>query len=522
MWSYAALFIYTAVIALLIEALRRVISSRRKTFSYFKEIGVDGPPPNLIWGNLWEYHRKGIIHAIHDWCEKYGDVFGFYNGDVPTLVVKDLDFLSYVFIKNFSNFMNRGVTMRTDEQHELLGRSLLHAQGLQWKRTRSCVSYAFTASKFKQVFPHMDRSCDRLLEAVRERANSGKEESVGDLFKPLTMDYISGASFGIQTSFQEEKNHPLFLMAKKVLPGTMTGPFHMIAQATTTLKDLVAPLLWLNSKLGSFTYDKFSKLAYKAVEARRKNPSPRSMDILQIMLEAETDENFEGTEVKNGQIKVQKKLTRTEVSVNTGVLLIAGFGTTSAALSNLSFVLAKYPEVQDKVREEVNAAMRKHGRINYAAVTEDLKYLSNVVDETLRIYPVVVAFNTRSALNDFEYEGVKYKAGLSIMSPTIEIQKDPRFWTEPEKFDPDRFLPENVALQHTMAYQPFGQGPRNCIGKRLALLETIYTAARMVHEFRFELGESQKEKNEMMFYSMVCEPKDGPWIKFTKIADSTS
>lgn len=76
----------------------------------------------------------------------------------------------------------------------------------------------------------MDRSCDRLLEAVRERANSGKEESVGNLFKPLTMDYISGASFGIQTSFQEEKNHPLFLMAKKVLPGTMTGPFHMIAR----------------------------------------------------------------------------------------------------------------------------------------------------------------------------------------------------------------------------------------------------------------------------------------------------
>uniref|UniRef100_A0A1S4LAU1 Uncharacterized protein n=2 Tax=Ixodes scapularis TaxID=6945 RepID=A0A1S4LAU1_IXOSC len=120
------------------------------------------------------------------------------------------------------------------------------------------------------------------------------------------------------------------------------------------------------------------------------NRGPRSMDILQIMLEAETDESFEETEVKNGEIKVQKKLTPTEVYVNTGVLLIAGFGTTSVALSNLSFVLAKYPEVQDKVREEVNAAMRKHGRINYAAVTEDLKYLSNVVDETLRIYPVVV------------------------------------------------------------------------------------------------------------------------------------
>ncbi|KAG0433537.1 hypothetical protein HPB47_019842 [Ixodes persulcatus] len=331
---------------------------RRKTFSYFKEIGVSGPPPSFIWGNLWEYHRKAI--------------------------------------------------------------------------------------------PHCDWACEHFLAAVRKIASSGKEENVDRLFKPLAMDYISGG-FGIQNCFQEEPTHPLFLTAKKVLPGIMTGPFHMMRR----------------------------------------------------------------------HIKVEKKLTPTEVSVNTAILLTAGFSTTSVALSNLSFVLAKYPEVQDKIREEVNAAVRKHGSINYAAVTEDLKYLSNVVDETMRVYSVVVAFSTRSALNDFEYKGIEYKAGMSIMSPTLEVHKDPKYWPEPEKFDPDRFLPKNVAERHTMAYQPFGQGPRNCVGKRLALLAVNYTAARMVHQFRLELGESQQEKNEMLFYAMICEPKDGPWIKFSKIASTS-
>lgn len=152
-------------------------------------------------------------------------------------------------------------------------------------------------------------------------------------------------------------------------------------------------------------------------------------------------------------------------------------------------------------------------------MAQGLKYLSCVVDETLRVFPVVVSFTTRSARERFEYKGVKYSAGLSIMSPTMVVQKDPKAWTEPERFDPDRFLPENVAQQHGMAYQPFGQGPRNCIGKRLALIEIIYTVGRIVERFSLEPGPSQKENLELRFYSMVCEPREGPWIKFKPIPD---
>ncbi|XP_037515984.1 cytochrome P450 3A8 [Rhipicephalus sanguineus] len=521
MLATVALVAWTVVVLGATIAVLQLLRWRKKHFSYFKDLGVPGPTPNIIWGNLWEYHRKGITNAIADWCEKYGDVFGFYNGDVPTLVVKDLDFLSYVLVKDFGNFMNRGTTMRTDEQHPLLGQGLLHARDLQWKRTRSVTSHAFTAAKFRQVFPHLDDACDRLLDLLVKTGDSGgKEVAAYELFKPLAMEYISRGSFGIANNFQEATQHPLFHMATQVLPGTMIGPMHMIAQCTTTLQSVVAPFLWLNSKIGSFTYDRFAKLAYKAVDDRRNNPLPDGKkDILQILLDAETEEEEVNDTVTNGVFKVDKKMSSTEVSVNTAMLLIAGFGTTSVALSFVCYMLANHLDIQERVREEVKQVRRKYGSLDYTAVTQGLKYLSCVVDETLRVFPVVVAFVTRSAREDFEYKGVKYSAGLSIMSPTMVVQKDPKAWTEPERFDPDRFLPENVAQQHGMAYQPFGQGPRNCIGKRLALIEIIYTVGRIVERFRLEPGPSQKENLELRFYSMVCEPREGPWIKFKPILD---
>lgn len=516
MLATAALVVWTLAVLAVAVATVQLLRWRKRNFSYFKELGIPGPTPNILWGNLWEYHRKGITNAIGEWCEKYGDIFGFYNGDVPTLVVKDLDFLSYVLVKDFGNFMNRGTTMRTDERHPLLGQGLLHARDLQWKRTRSVTSYAFTATKFKQVFPHLDVACDRFLDLLTEK---GEEEVAAyELFKPLAMEYICHGSFGIANRFQEETAHPLFRMATRVLPGTMTGPMHLMAQCTTTLNSAVAPLLWLNSKIGSFTYDRFSKLAYKAIDLRRKDPLPDGRkDILQILLDAETEGEAARSEVTDGVFKVEKKMTPTEISVNTGMLLIAGFGTTSVALSFVCYMLAKHPDIQEKVREEVKQVREKYGAIDYTAVTQGLKYVSCVVDETLRVFPVVVAFTTRSAREDFEYKGVQYRAGLSIMSPTMVVQKDPKAWSEPERFDPDRFQPENVALQHGMAYQPFGQGPRNCIGKRLALIEIIYTVGRIVERFRLEPGPSQKDTMDLRFYSMVCEPREGPWIKFSPL-----
>ncbi|XP_054930882.1 cytochrome P450 3A5-like isoform X2 [Dermacentor andersoni] len=519
MWFYVKISVWTTIVAVLVYGLLRLFRWRQKTFSYFKEIGIDGPKPNLLWGNLAEYHGKGLVKALTEWCDKYGDVFGFYNGDVPTLVIKDIDFLTHIFVKNFQDFTSRGVTMRTDEEHSFLGQSLLHARGLQWKRTRSCVSYAFTANKFKQMVPYMSQVADIFVQILGEKADDGKEYPMLRLFQGLTMDYVGRAAFGFDCTFQRELTHPFLKTAQSVLPGVMTGPVHMLAHSTTTMSKYIAPILWLNEKIGSFTYDIFNKHTSKVVQLRMKNPEARKPDMLQTMLDVESEEGElpEAPQLLDADAKLFKRMSPEEVGINTTILFIAGFETTATGLSYLAYVLAKHQDVQENVREEVKSVIARYGELDYTAITQGLKYLARVVDETLRMFPPVVTFTTRSAVNDFEYNGIKYKAGTSILSPTIQIHMDPRIWPEPEKFDPDRFLPENVAARPTIAYQPFGDGPRNCIGKRLALLEIIYTGARMVEKFKLTLGESQKGRMNMDYHAMVSSPGDGPYIVFHRL-----
>ncbi|CAN8030669.1 unnamed protein product [Ixodes persulcatus] len=120
-----------------------------------------------------------------------------------------------------------------------------------------------------------------------------------------------------------------------------------------------------------------------------------------------------------------------------------------------------------------------------------MKYVRQVINETLRIWPPALTFTTRQPKEDFEYNGIKYKAGTCIMSPTLQIQRDERFFPNPMKFDPDRFSEENVSSISKIAFQPFGMGPRNCVGMRHALFEIAYTIVKMAQHFRWELGDSQ-------------------------------
>ncbi|KAH6943281.1 hypothetical protein HPB50_018410 [Hyalomma asiaticum] len=100
-------------------------------------------------------------------------------------------------------------------------------------------------------------------------------------------------------------------------------------------------------------------------------------------------------------------------------------------------------------------------------------------------------FVTRKAREDFEYNGIKFQAGTAFMISQYHLQRDPQYWPNPEEFDPERFSPENSASLRKTAHAPFGIGPRNCVGKRLALLSLRYTVARMLQKYRLELGPSQ-------------------------------
>ncbi|CAN8007777.1 unnamed protein product [Ixodes pacificus] len=367
------------------------------------------------------------------------------------------------------------------------------------------------------MMDHFAQVCDVFMDVLGEMADQGKEVNMLEPFQGLTMDYIGRAAFGIDTSFQRDLKNPFLLTAQRAIKEIMTGPFHMLAQCTTSFGVLAAPIFWLSRIFGSFSYKDFGEETAKVIELRKKHPELRRNDMLQNLIDAEYEElgstQTSSGEATNGAMKGMhetrtcvsktRALSSEEVIMNTTILFLGGFETSATALSFITYALGKHPDVQEKVRQEVKDVLNKGGSLDYETVTKKLKYVTQVIDEAMRIWPPGLTFTTRQAKEDFEYQGIKYKAGTSIMSPIFVIHMDERFFPDPTKFDPDRFSEENEGRIPKFAFQPFGMGPRNCLGIRLAYVELAYTVARMTQHFRWELGESQKAKMPFGQYGMV-------------------
>ncbi|XP_075737987.1 cytochrome P450 3A14-like isoform X2 [Rhipicephalus microplus] len=462
-----------------------------------------------------------LYKVIGKWLEQYGDIFGFYNGDAPFVVSRDINFVEHIFVRDFQNFVDRGFTMMTDQMHPDLKKSIMHIGGSAWKSIRSSVTYGMSANKLKQMMPHLKEDADIFVKSLEKHADTGKEVHMLRKLEELSMDYVARGSFGIDDRFQGNPGHPLIVIAKATLRGTMRGPLHMIAQSTTAFGPLMKPFYWLSSLLGEYTFENLNEQTAKVIKLRKSDPSLRKPDILQNLLDAEyveVQEECRDNKFVNGSFRT-RALTTEEIINAASVLFVAGFETTATGLSYIFFALAKHPDVQEKLRQEVIDAVGTHGLLDYDTVMKKLKYLEKVVDEGLRLYPPGLTFVTRQAKDDFEYNGMKFKAGTNFMAPLYQILTDPRYFPNPMEFNPDRYSSGNEAAFTKAAHIPFGVGPRNCVGMRLALLKIRYTVARMVQKYRLELGPSQKGTMEMSQYAMVSTPARGPWIVLHSLAN---
>ncbi|XP_037568824.2 cytochrome P450 6B1-like isoform X2 [Dermacentor silvarum] len=434
------MLVTAALLALVSTATIFMLIWRRRHFSYFEKLGIPGPKPNLIWGNIREYHSMPHYKVLEKWFRQYGDVFGFYNGDVPFVVLKDLDFAEYIGVRNFQNFMDRSINMPTDSKHPILGRSVMHERAPRWKSIRGSVAYGFSTAKLKLLMPSIKEKADMFLKLLDEHADSGEEVNMTPKYEELAMEYVTRGLFGLDERFFGKPDHPLIAVAKAAFRGVMTGSLHVIAQSTTMFGSLMKPFYFLTHAAGEFTFQTLSDETEKIVNIRRKNPAYRRPDMLQNLLEAEYTEEPNGlssTAKPNGDNKT-RPLTVQEVVVNAATLFVSGFETMATSLSYLTFALAKHPDIQEKVRKEASDALSASGSLDYELVTRRLKYLGQVIDETLRRYPPATTSITRQAKEDFVYNGTKFKAGTCFMIPAYHLHMEPRFWLNPEELDPER------------------------------------------------------------------------------------
>ncbi|BFZ10433.1 hypothetical protein BsWGS_13472 [Bradybaena similaris] len=441
-------------------------------FGTWKKLGVSGPPPRLFVGNMIELfdERFGVRAAIAQWQKEYGRIFGIYFYRVPILVVTDPKILKHIFVKDFNNFVDRFVTGDGKLEQRIVKKGVFFADGTDWKRIRRIMSPTFTSGKLKLLTHYMNLTAQRLGDNLRRLATSGTPVEAKKVFGAFTLDVICGTAFGLDTNslqnyegqfIQHAKSLLIFGKSTKIILG-LAGSFPILASLFQFLGHG-----FFNGNDITF----FKKNIISLIQERKAHPERQKvMDFLQLLLEAEADDvdEFVG----------DKKLTTEEIAAQGIIFIIAGYETTSTTLQYLSYELAKNPEVQRNVRQEIAEVLGDSTEPDYDKC-KNLKYTEAAISETLRMYPPAHLI-TRRAERDISFKGVHIPAKAGIIIPLRNIFSDPEFFEDPDSFKPERFLNENKANINPVTYIPFGFGPRNCIGMRLAIMELKIAVVHML------------------------------------------
>ena len=221
--------------------------------------------------------------------------------------------------------------------------------------------------------------------------------------------------------------------------------------------------------------EELDALIYSMIRERRADPRDRG-DLLSMLLAATDD--ADDTE----QSQAGAQMTDRQVRDECLTVLLAGHETTANALSFALWLLAHHPEIQEELAAECRQVLG--GRAPVAADYAQLSLAEQVFAEALRLYPPVWV-TARTAAESYSYRGMTIERGAMLIAPQFAIQRDPRFFPDPDTFAPHRFTAAAKASRPKLAYFPFGAGSRQCIGEGLAWMEGVLSLAAMSQEWRF-------------------------------------
>ncbi|XP_005329250.2 cytochrome P450 4V2 isoform X1 [Ictidomys tridecemlineatus] len=207
------------------------------------------------------------------------------------------------------------------------------------------------------------------------------------------------------------------------------------------------------------------------------------------------------------------KLSQEDIREEVDTFMFEGHDTTAAAINLSLYLLGCYPEVQKKVDNELDEVF---GKSDHPATLEDLKklkYLECVIKETLRLFPSVPLF-ARRLNEDCEVAGYKISKGTEAVIIPYALHRDPKYFPDPEEFQPERFFPENAQGRHPYSYVPFSAGPRNCIGQKFAVMEEKTILSCILRQFWVE--STQKREELGLSGELILRPNNGIWIKLKR------
>ncbi|CAG9859769.1 unnamed protein product [Phyllotreta striolata] len=485
--------------------------------SYWKRRNVLQGETHFFFGSIkntivGDVPMSSMVSDIYNKAIKEGrKFFGYYKFLAPAFVPVDLELVKCIMQTDFQHFVNRGILV--DEDADPLSGNLFNLNDDKWRVMRSKLTAAFTSGKMKMIFQTMVENTISLQTVLNEHAIVNESVEMKDLLARFTTDIIGNVGFGLEVNSinnpdsefrrQGVRAFKFGLRLKIKILCTMLFPVKLIKLFNISFTPADAEMF-------------FIKLVQDTVNYREKNNVFRK-DFLHLLIQLKNFgrvTNIDESQLVDKDGKSVECLTINEMAAQAFVFFLAGFETSATTMTFILIELSQNPEIQDKVRKEIQTVLKKFdGKLTYEAIGE-MEYLEKVVSESLRKHPPL-SLIPRICTKDYKVPDTDLiiKAGTSVDIPVLSIHRNPEFYPDPEKFDPERFSPENKSARHPFAYLPFGEGPRLCIGLRLGKLQVKVGICAILSKFRVQLN----EKTQMPITylpGIISVAKGGVYLNF--------
>ncbi|CAG9833533.1 unnamed protein product [Diabrotica balteata] len=435
-------------------------------YTYWKRKGIVQLKPTFPYGNHGSALPRGIalgrlVKDFYDEFTRQGlKVGGIYMGLSPQLVVMDPEYAKDILTTDFQYFTDRGIY---HNKNSPLTVQILTQEGAEWKESRTKFTNIFTSAKMKYFFETLKKSSEELRTNLKQFVDNDKDMDIFEMIACYTTDIIADVVYGIEAgSFKPEGS--IFRRMGTDLFGKLTL-LEQFSLFLTICYPKIAKILnisQIQNEIGKF----FIKLFKDAMEHREANGIKRA-DFLELLIEMK---------------KAGVKMTDEEMGAQAFLFFGAGFETSSMSSALTLLELALHQDIQDKVREEIHAVLKRHnGQISYEMLKE-VPLLDKAFNETVRKYPPLSALN-RVCVKDYKFRNsdIVIEKGTPVILPVIGYQTNPDYYPDPQKWDINRFEDKN---QKHIGYYPFGDGPRNCIGSRFGIMQVRLGLISVLRDYK--------------------------------------
>lgn len=433
------------------------------------------PPVAPRWpfvGNALAFLREPLAF-LGSMRDTHGDVVTVALGPLEATLLSHPDLVEDVLVTR-NRLWRKDMYLRTSLR-PILGEGLLSSEGDFWRRQRRLAQPAFHRDRIASYGAIMVDHATRLASRWRD----GEVRDVHEDMMRLTLEIVAESLFGAKVGDR----------AKEV-----GEALHAILEIVADPLELFFPF-W--KKLPMPKRRRFSRgvanldsIIYGVIEQRRRS-DVETDDLLSMLLHARDED---GSRMSDKQLRDECM-----------TLFLAGHETTALALSWTWHLLSMHPEVEAKLLRELETVPNPS-----VADLPKLRYASNVIAESLRLYPPAWSMG-REAIEDLELGGYRITRGTNVWFCPWAIQRDPRWFDDPNAFRPARWEGDLQKTLHRYAYFPFGGGPRLCIGQAFAQMEAVLLLAVLARAFRVTALETPVPQP-----SVTLRPRNGLRVRLTQ------